>query len=321
MIAKIINGDNFAACVTYVLQKAERGEGQLLLTAGVREEQSAMIHDFEVQASMSQRIEKPVLHTSLSFHANDKLSDELMSRIVQDYVKAMGLSDTQLLAVRHTDREHPHCHLVCNKVDNQGLGLKNQFYNYVAAKQACAEIEKKYGLTVSVGKAMEHKAGVIPSNHNPEIFRRELQKEIATALKSGVGNYEDLEKMLLAKSIRMEIRRAGKGEVVGVSFSKGELKMKASDVNQRYSAKSLTLLLNSNQSVALNDEKDLKKVEKKTEGEKEEKMTVTEQAVITDTLPARVEQEEKDLISGQVRVKDESVISHHRKNKSRKRRL
>ncbi len=50
----------------------------------------------------------------------DKLSNELMGQISGDYLKQMGISDTKYIIGRHYDKEHPHLHIVFNRVNNNG---------------------------------------------------------------------------------------------------------------------------------------------------------------------------------------------------------
>ena len=38
--------------------------------------------------------------------------DGLMLKIAHNYMKLMGIENTQFIIARHTDRDHPHCHIV-----------------------------------------------------------------------------------------------------------------------------------------------------------------------------------------------------------------
>ena len=48
------------------------------------------------------------------------MTDALMTQIAKEYMQKMGITDTQYLLVRHLDQPHPHCHLVYNRVGNNG---------------------------------------------------------------------------------------------------------------------------------------------------------------------------------------------------------
>ena len=50
----------------------------------------------------------------------ERLTNRMMMQIADEYIRRMGYGDTQALIVRHNDREHPHLHLVLNRVDGNG---------------------------------------------------------------------------------------------------------------------------------------------------------------------------------------------------------
>ena len=99
---------------------------------------SSVIDGFVTQAGMNGRVSKPVGHISLDFSAQDKekLTNEIMVRITRDYMKRMGITDTQYIIARHFDREHPHIHLVFNRVDNNGKTISDSNDRYRARRSA-----------------------------------------------------------------------------------------------------------------------------------------------------------------------------------------
>lgn len=120
MIGKITQGKYFAGLIKYVLGKEE---SYILDSDGILLESIPyMIRSFDVQSSMRSSLGNKVGHISLSFSPHDKerMTDEFMTTITLEYLKAMGITNTQYLIVRHTDREHPHCHIVFNRVNNSG---------------------------------------------------------------------------------------------------------------------------------------------------------------------------------------------------------
>ena len=106
MIAKIIKGTNFSGVVSYMLSKRE-GKVKVLQANGVRSSlPNDIAHDFNLQASMRPNVHKPVCHTILSFSAHDseRLTDDIMVKIANEYLHEMGYGDIQSLIVRHSDR-------------------------------------------------------------------------------------------------------------------------------------------------------------------------------------------------------------------------
>ena len=77
------------------------------------------------------KLKNPVYHISLDFAHEDtpKLTDDLMAEIAREYMKRMGIVNTQYIICRHTDKEHPHLHIVANRVANAG--------NTISARNDC----------------------------------------------------------------------------------------------------------------------------------------------------------------------------------------
>jgi type IV secretory pathway VirD2 relaxase len=93
-------------------------------------------------------------HIVLSWSAEDKakLNDAIMVERAKEYMHKMKIRDTQYLIVQHTDRQHPHLHLVYNRVGNDGQTITDRYQKVVNAK-VCKEITLKYGYHLAEGKA------------------------------------------------------------------------------------------------------------------------------------------------------------------------
>ena len=151
MIGKIMKAASFSRCVHYVTGKEEArilaSDGVLLTTT------QDIIDSFEFQRQMNPRISKPVGHIALSFlpEDKDKLTDEMMTKIAREYMEMMGIKDTQFLLVRHFDNGNPHCHLVYNRINNEGKTITDQ-NDFRRNEQVTKLLKRKYGLTFSKGK-------------------------------------------------------------------------------------------------------------------------------------------------------------------------
>ncbi len=63
------------------------------------------------------KLAKPVLHYSLSW-AQDEMPDKgEMNRAVDESLEALGLEGHEALIVAHEDTQHPHVHVIANRVD------------------------------------------------------------------------------------------------------------------------------------------------------------------------------------------------------------
>ena len=75
-------------------------------------------------------LEKPVCHYSLSWGKDEKPSLKEMGQAVTESLEKMGLSDRQAVMIAHRDTEHPHVHVVVNRVsveDGRAAKLGNSY--------------------------------------------------------------------------------------------------------------------------------------------------------------------------------------------------
>src|SRR6201992_164434 len=151
MIGKVITGRSFGGCISYVVEKHD---AVILDSAGIRiQEASQMINDFNLQRKFNPDLGKAVGHIVLSWSVNDaaKLNDEVMVTLAKEYLQRMKICDTQYLVVKHNDTEHPHIHIVYNRVDNNGKTISDNFQKERNVKIA-RKLTLKYGFHLANGK-------------------------------------------------------------------------------------------------------------------------------------------------------------------------
>ena len=230
MIGKIRKGSRFKGCVNYVLGKEQAA---LLHAEGILAESNRdIIRSFILQAGMNPDLKKPVGHIALSYSPVDapKLTDGKMVQLAQEYMREMKITDTQYIIVRHQDREHPHVHIVFNRIDNNGKTIsdRNDMYRN---EQVCKKLKAKHGLYFAKGK-----------EHVKQHRLREPDKtkyEIYTAVKNEIGksrNWQQLQKQLTEKGISIQFKHKGQtDEIQGISFSQGEYTFKGSEIDRSFS--------------------------------------------------------------------------------------
>lgn len=152
MIGKIVKGTSFSGCVNYVLKE---DKSRLLKAVGVYGSPEEIAEQFELQTLLNNKVKNTVGHISLSFSAEDgdRIRDDygLMLKIAHDYMKLMGIENTQFIIARHTDRNHPHCHIVYNRVDNDGYTISDKNDRYRNEK-VCKMLTARYRLHFAEGK-------------------------------------------------------------------------------------------------------------------------------------------------------------------------
>lgn len=151
MIGKIISCSSFAGTVGYVMKK---DQSRILAAEGIAPpDVRDMVRDLKDQTLLNPRLKNAVGHISLSFSPKDadKLTDAKMTGIAREYMERMGIRDTQFLLVRHLDQAHPHCHLVYNRVGNNGQTISDKNIKIRNGK-VCKELTAKHGLYYAKGK-------------------------------------------------------------------------------------------------------------------------------------------------------------------------
>ncbi len=229
MIGKIIAGSSFAGTVGYVMKKQSRiFDAKDVTLPDVRE----MVQDFKDQALLNPRIKNAVGHISLSFSPKDgvRMTDALMRDIAQEYMQRMGITDTQYLLVRHLDQPHPHCHLVYNRVGNNGQTISDKNIKIRNAK-VCRALTEKYGLHLAPGKESVRRDHL----REPDRTKYEIYDTIKTVLPQS-RSWEELEKHLQEQGISMRYKYCGStNRKQGVLFSKNGFEFSGSKIDRQFS--------------------------------------------------------------------------------------
>jgi hypothetical protein len=246
MMGKPITGRSFGGCIRYVVDKQE---AKILAAEGVRmQNASALAHDFNLQRKMRPELGKAVGHLVLSWSKEDlsKLSDEIMVERAKEYMEKVGIRNTQYVIVRHSDRDHPHLHLVYNRVDNNGKTITDK-NNFAKNVKACKEITLKHGYHLGEGKDLVNRQAL----KGKEKIRYELYDAIKAAMKTAT-TWKGMEAELAKQGIGIAYKfRSGTKEVQGISFEKGDIKMKGSAIDRSLSYAKIDATLNRNQHVHL----------------------------------------------------------------------
>lgn len=245
-MGKPITGRSFGGCIRYVV---DRQEAKILASEGVRmQNASTLAQDFNLQRKMRPELGKAVGHLILSWSKEDlsKLCDEIMVERVKEYMEKVGIRNTQYVVVRHSDRNHPHLHLIYNRVDNNGKTISDK-NNFAKNIKACKEITLKHGYYLGEGKDLVNRQAL----KGKEKIRYELYDAIKIAMKT-VKNWKSLEAELAKQGIGIAYKfRSGTSEVQGISFEKDGIKMKGSAIDRSLSYAKIDATLNRNHHVQL----------------------------------------------------------------------
>ena len=244
MIAKIVTGKSFGGAVRYLLEKS--GHARMIDSDGVELFNiRSLLDSFNFQRKARPEKTEVVGHISLAFHKDDtpRLTDGFMAGLAREYMQRMGITDTQYIVVRHTDTEHPHLHILYNRVkyDTKLVRSHNERIRSVAV---CKAMKQKYGLTFSEGKENVK----IERLHNPDKVKYAVYEAVKAILPYCVSLPELAERL---QDIGIEttfIHRGGdpaKG-IQGITFTKENLTFKASQVDRKFSYANLCKIIEAN---------------------------------------------------------------------------
>ena len=190
MIAKISATENLGGALGYNFKKVEKGEASVLLAAELYQNKERRYTMEEVFADMEAlipkkcRTKKVVFHCSLNPHPDEKLSDEILTRIAKEYMEALGYGNQPYIVFKHNDIAREHIHIVSLRVDSKGWKINDKFEKR-RSKKITDTLERKYGLIQSskvTDKAM---------NETPKIDTNKgnIKEQVANVVRMVLKHY------------------------------------------------------------------------------------------------------------------------------------
>lgn len=240
MMAKIVQGRGFKGVLNYVLDKHN---AELIGADGLRlSDRNSVVQSFITQSSLNP-ISKPVAHISLDFSAQDRerLTKQKMVEIAGEYLQKIGYGNTQVLMVRHNDTDHPHLHMVLNRIDNDGKRISDR-NERIRSTKACKELTVKHGLYFAKGKenVKEHRL------REPDKTKYEIYNVLKSALPM-CKSWQELVGNLKRQGIAIEFKTKGSTtQVEGVKFNKNGYSFSGSKVDKQFSFSKIDFALRQN---------------------------------------------------------------------------
>src|SRR3989442_15327171 len=128
-------------------------------------------------AAQNMRVKEPVYHVALSFDPGDTVDRAAMERVADRVLETLGLQEHQVLIVAHADRDHPHMHLLINRVHPETGRVWSRWQDYPAIQRVLREEEEALGLRRVPGRFTE---------------RTVSEREVTTDLADDLRTYERL---------------------------------------------------------------------------------------------------------------------------------
>lgn len=246
MISKVFDGHHFYHACRYICSKHG---AEVIAAEGVREyNYKYMADDFIQQAGLRPSKEQACFHAVLSFCPGEKPPDETLAEIGRKYLQGIGITDTQFAIAKHTDRAHLHLHIIANMVDNNGVGIKDNWIAFRGKKMA-QRLTKEYGLIPAVKKNLSQTN--LEALSQTEANRYLVYAAILHCLPS-CRHMDDLENMLKEMDIETIYKyKSQTDERQGVSFRYGVDIFKGSKVDRKFSLANLEKIIATQQTNTL----------------------------------------------------------------------
>lgn len=146
MTANQIKGKGFKGALRYNLEKVEKGVAEILDHSFASTSEKTILTEIQMVRIQRPNLKKFFYHTSINFPPGENLPNDKMKQIGLDYLQANGFTQHQYIIFRHYDADHPHLHLLVNRIGYDGSVLSDS-NDYARSEKILRELEKKYNLT------------------------------------------------------------------------------------------------------------------------------------------------------------------------------
>ena len=236
MIAKLVKGKGFRGALEYNLREQK---GHILDTNMGGDNPRELAREFGAVRALRPNLTKAVCHVSISLSPDEKLTDDQWKDVAGKYLEGMGFKDSQYVVTKHTDTEHPHIHILANRVSMKGEVVSDS-RDYQRQEAIMRRLERVYGLKeVTPSREAERRA---PTKGEIECAVRTSKPSAKMALHKFVDkalhnqpDYMEFTRRLEKFGVEVLPNVASTGRISGISYRHNDIIMKGSDLGKGYS--------------------------------------------------------------------------------------
>lgn len=238
MTADQVKGKSFRGALRYNLEKVENKVAEVLDMSFSKLLENSIMKEVRMVRMQRPNLQKYFYHTSLNFPVYENLSNDAMLKIAHEYLEQNGFTQHQYMIVRHYDADHPHLHVLVNRIGYDGTVVSDS-QDYARSEQVIRGLEQKHGLTkvISSGKAKEkaptknelemmQRTGAPSAKIQLQVILKDLTKQPLTA--------EQFIKGLESRGVNVLFNQASTGFVSGISYGHAGLLFKGASLGNAY---------------------------------------------------------------------------------------
>src|SRR5688572_26679626 len=225
MTANLIKGKGFQGALKYNLDKVDKNVAEVIDHSFVKVSEKLILKEVQMVKMLRPNLKKYFYHTSINFPYNENLNNELMKQIGLEYLKASGFNQHQYIMFRHYDADHPHLHILVNRIGYDGQVMSDS-NDYARCEKVLRELEKKYNLTQVISskqakeRSMTKNELEMMKRTNTPSQKMAMQIILKDVLQSKYKmNTNEFISNLKAKGVDVLFNQASTGYVSGISYS------------------------------------------------------------------------------------------------------
>lgn len=194
MVANIRSGATPGGALRYNKEKVDKDEAEVLFWQRMLEpfdkhgrmDVDACMDCFWPYLEANRRTTNTVFHASLNPSPEDRLTDDQLRDIAQEYMERMGYGNQPYIVFKHKDISREHLHIVSLRVDEKGRKLPHDFEARRSA-EITRDLEHKYNLHPAV-KGQEQRD--TPDLRKVNYRTGNVKQQISSVIRSCLRNYK-----------------------------------------------------------------------------------------------------------------------------------
>lgn len=196
MVAKIAIPKSIEAVLNYNEKKVQKGAAECLHAANYLSEAKNMnfyqkLNGFEMLNNLNSRATTKTIHISLNFDPSEKLSNDKLIEVANEYMEKIGFEQQPFLVYKHDDAGHPHIHIISTTIKEDGSRINTHNIGRNQSEKARKEIEQMYGLIKAERQQQLMKPGIRPVDIAKVIYgKSETKRSISNVVGAVFSQYK-----------------------------------------------------------------------------------------------------------------------------------
>lgn len=191
MVARFVNGKNIRGMLHYNENKIAACEARLLLASGFAGDIDKFsfeqkLQRFEHLTMLNTRVKTNVVHITLNFDEQDKLTNEQLQQITLSYMERIGFGDQPYLVYKHHDAAHTHVHVATVNIQPDGSRIDTHGIGWKLSEPARIALEKEFGLVEAKGRKNSNTLNIKAVNLEKAIYGKTPTKRAITNMVNAV---------------------------------------------------------------------------------------------------------------------------------------